>query len=184
MQNPSEQLKTIPLTLLIPDLLKQFNKPTLLGQRDVTLTKSDMDTIAQALEVGEPLPSLTQDIANALADIVQESINLLNEKFSLSFEKSLRTTDISDVADWETTADFLEVANYKSNAELRISAGTSIMVFLGDLRFASYLMTVIEVDANANDVDAMIAKRALSQTLSININADDWHNQVSNALTK
>ncbi|GAB5492267.1 MAG: hypothetical protein Phog2KO_24820 [Phototrophicaceae bacterium] len=174
MQNPAEQLKTVPLTILVPDLLKQFNKATLLGQRGVRLTKIELDAIGNALAEGQVLPDNISAINTALSDIIQESVDLLAEKFSLSVEQSLQTSTISDVADWETTADFLEIANEKSNAELRISAGISLMVFLGDVSLADYLLTVIRVDAGANDVDAMIAKRALSHYAKIEIDADDW----------
>lgn len=178
MDNPAEQLKTVPLTILVPDLLKQFNKPSLLGQRGVTLTKSDMDAIAEALEQQHPLPANTQAICDALADIVRESVTVLDEQFSLSVEQALQIHDISEVAAWETTADFLEIANIKSNAELRISAGCSLMAFLGDVSLAEHLLTVIKVDAGTNDVDAMIAKRALSTHTQIDIDADDWLAQI------
>ena len=184
MQNPSEQLKNIPLSMLIPDLLKQFNKPTLLAQRNITLTKSDMDAISKSLTDDADLLDIVPSLTNALADIVQESVDFLHDKFGLSFEQSLRTTDISQVAAWETTADFLEIANHKSNAELRISAGTSLMVFLRDLRFANYLLTVIDVDDNTDDVDAMIAKRALSHTLKVAIDSENWLEMIKKWLSQ
>lgn len=174
MQNPAEQLKTVPLSILVPDLLKQFNKPTLLGQRGVNLTKIEIDAMGEALAKGHDLPKNIADINTGLGDIVQESVTLLQEKFSLTVEQALKTSNISDVAEWETTADFLEIANEKSNAELRISAGCSLMAFLGDVSLAEHLLTVIEVDAGANDVDAMIAKRALSHFAQIDIDSEGW----------
>lgn len=174
MQNPAEQLKTVPLTLLLPDLLSQFNKPTLLGQRDVKLVKADMDAIAIALQTDKPLPEISTAIIPAMQDIVRESIAQLDDRFGLSFRQALVTSDISEVAEWETTADFLEIANIKSNAELRISAGTSILAFLGDVTLADHLLTVIAVDGGANDVDAMIAKRALSTYATLDIEAENW----------
>lgn len=174
MQNPTEQIKTVPLTILVPDLLKQFNKPTLLGQRGVQVSKSEIDSIGEALAEGQSLPDNVAEINLALRDIVQESITLLDEKFGLTFEQALQTSNISDVGDWKTTADFLEIANEKSNAELRISAGSSLLAFLGDVNLAEHLLTVIEVDAGANDVDAMIAKRALSHYAGVDIDAEDW----------
>ena len=174
MQNPAEQLKTIPLTILIPDLLKQFNKLTLLGKHSINLSKIEMNAIAEALTEQKALPEKVPVINNALYEIVQESITLLDNRFKLTFEESLKTTDISDVAEWQTTADFLEIANEKSNAELRISAGCSLMVFLADTRLADYLLAVIRVDDGLNDVDAMIAKRALSHYAKLDIDAEDW----------
>lgn len=182
MQNPGEQLKTLPLTILVADLLKQFNKPTLFIQRGVNLTKAEMDAIATALEKQQALPEKVASINDALADIIGESLTLLDNKFGLSFEQSLRTLDISDVAEWETTSDFLEIANEKSNAELRISAGVSLMVFLKDVRLVAHLLTVIRVDDGINDVDAMIAKRAISHYTGVDMDATDWLVQVEKGL--
>jgi len=182
MQNPAEQLKKVPLSILVTDLLKQFNKPTLLAQRNVTLTKAEMDAIGEALVNRKTLPEKVTGINAAMADIVNESVTVLDEKFGLTFEQALNTTDISSVAEWETTADFLEIANEKSNAELRISAGCSLMAFLGDASLAKHLLTVIHVDAGANDVDAMIAKRALSHHTGVDIDAVDWVARVKEKL--
>ena len=182
MQNPAEQLKNIPLTILVPDMLKQFNKLTLLGQHGINLSKLEMDAIAETLTEGKALPENASAINNALYDIVQESITLLDDRFSLNFAKALETTDISDVADWHTTADFLEIANEKSNAELRISAGCSLMVFLGDVRLANHLLTVIRVDDGVNDVDAMIAKRALSYYAKLDMDAEDWLTKIEKTI--
>lgn len=184
MQNPAEQLKTVSLMILVPDLLKQFNKITLLGQRGINLSKLEMDAIAEALINRQALPEKVAAINAAMRDIVQESITLLDKKFSLSFEQALKTSDISAVADWETTADFLEIANEKSNAELRISAGCSLMAFLGDVSLADYLLTVIQVDAGANDVEAMIAKRALSHNANIDIDAEDWLTKIAKLINQ
>ncbi|MGB7337483.1 MAG: hypothetical protein WBC91_01215 [Phototrophicaceae bacterium] len=184
MENPAEQLKKVPLTLLVPDLLKQFNKPSLLAQRGVILSKVEIDDIGEAVNQQQPLPDNTRAICEALADIVRESLVVLDDEFSLSFERALQTLDISDVAAWETTADFLEIANIKSNAELRISAGCSLMVFLGDASLAKHLLTLIKVDAGTNDVDAMIAKRALSTYAKVDIDADDWLMQITETLAK
>lgn len=182
MQNPAEQLKNITLAILVPDMLKQFNKLTLLGQRGINLSKIEMDAIAEALTEGNALPEKVPAINDALHEIIQESITLLDERFGLTFEKSLKTMDISDVANWHTTADFLEIANEKSNAELRISAGCSLMAFLGDVRLAKHLLTVIRVDDGVNDVDAMIAKRALSHYAKLDMDAEDWLTKIETVI--
>ncbi|MEO0597122.1 MAG: hypothetical protein AAF126_13500, partial [Chloroflexota bacterium] len=171
------------LTILLPDLMKQFNKPTLLGARDVTLTKAQMDAIATALTEKNTLPDTVPAINDALADIIRESENELQDRFSLDFATALRTTDISAVAEWESTADFLEIANHKSNAELRISAGASLMTFLGDGRFGHHLLSVIDVDAGINDVDAVIARRALSQFAGVAYDAGNWREAVESKLS-
>src|SRR5688572_7055574 len=128
----ADQLLQVPLQHLIPDLLRQFHKPTLLGNYDINLSKADMDNIAEIVEKRETLPDLVAAINDALAAIVQESVEELQQRFGLTFAESLAKTDMSDIGGWQTTAEFLEIANHKNNAELRISAGTSLMVFLGD----------------------------------------------------
>jgi hypothetical protein len=178
----TEQLMQVPLQQLVIDLLRQFNKPTLLGKHRVSLNKAEMDMIAEAVAHQDTLPTMAQEINAALAQIVQESVAELQTRFGLTFAESLAKIDLSEVSDWQTTAEFLEIANHKSNAELRISAGTSLMVLLGDVRYADYLFSVIDVDGGLDDVDAMIAKRALAYHTQIGLDAEDWETQVKAAL--
>jgi hypothetical protein len=86
------------------------------------------------------------------------------------------------IGGWESTADFLELANTKSNAELRISLGASLLAFFGDKRAAEQLFTVIELDAGIEDVDALIAKRALSAYAKIDLDSADWEEKVKAAI--
>jgi hypothetical protein len=174
----TDQLLQVPLTHLITDLMRQFNKPTLLGKYDLNLSKPAMDTIAELVEKREPLPDVVEVINDALASIVRDSVDELQLRFGFTFAESLAKTDMSDIGGWETTAEFLEIANHKNNAELRISAGTSLMVFLGDARFAPYLFTVIHNDNGLDDVDAMIAKRALSHHTQVALDANNWEAKV------
>jgi hypothetical protein len=168
----------MPLEQLIADLLKQFNKPTLLGARGVVLSKAEIDEIALTCTNQQSLPDSVASIITALADIVQESSTELQNRFGLTFAESLAQTDMSAVGNWETTAEFLEIANHKSNAELRISAGVSLMAFLGDVRYAEHLFTVMQQDKGLDDVDAVIARRALATYSGIRLEADDWETQV------
>jgi hypothetical protein len=178
----ADQLLQVPLQHLIPDLLRQFSKPTLLGKYDINLSKADMENIAESVEKRETLPDSVAAINDALAAIVQESVDELQQRFGLTFTESLAKIDMSDISGWQTTAEFLEIANHKNNAELRISAGTSLMVFLGDVRLAAYLFTVIHNDNGLDDVDAMIAKRALSHHTQVGLDAADWETKVRAAL--
>jgi hypothetical protein len=178
----ANQLLQVPLPLLIPDLLRQFSKPTLLGKYDINLSKAEMDNIAERVEKRETLPDSVVAINDALADIVRESVDELQQRFGLTFAQSLAKTDMSDIGGWQTTAEFLEIANHKNNAELRISAGTSLMMFLGDARLAAYLFTVIHNDNGLDDVDAMIAKRALSHYTRIAVDIADWEAKIRAAL--
>ncbi|MDQ7024410.1 MAG: hypothetical protein Q9P44_02505 [Anaerolineae bacterium] len=181
----TDQLRQIPLQHLLPDLLRQFNKPTLLGKHGIEVSKIMMDSIAEAVANREALPDIVAEINEAMSQIVQESMDDLKSRFEMSFAESLSKTDISDIGTWETTAEFLEIANHKNNAELRISAGTSLMVFLGDVRHADTLFTVIKHDNGLDDVDALIAKRALAHYTQIpldSIDSDEWQKGVRQRL--
>lgn len=176
MLNPSDELKKLPQAILIADLLKQVNKPSLLGARGIQLSKEDIDRIAATSEADK-------DLRDALLDIVEESLHELKERFGFSYGESLRSQDMSVISGWETTAEFLELANYKVNAELRISLGASLLAFFGDKREAEHLLTLIEADAGLNDVDALIAKRALSHYAKLDLDSPDWEAKVKEALS-
>jgi hypothetical protein len=173
--NPSDQLKKLPLATLLADLLKQINKPSLLGARGIRLSHEEITKIAETVEAEKAL-------LDAIFDIVQESLDELKTRFGFSYEESLKTQDMNAIGGWETTADFLELANTKSNAELRISLGASLLAFFGDKRAAEQLFTVIEMDAGIEDVDALIAKRALSAYAKIDLDSADWEEKVKAAI--
>jgi hypothetical protein len=180
MFNPAEELNKLPLASLLADLLKQVNKPSLLGARGIRLSHEEIEAIAAKVEAHE-----SQDnklLWEALLDIVQESLTELKTRFGFSYAESLQTQDMNAIGGWETTAEFLEIANHKSNAELRISLGASLLAFLGDKRAAEHLFTVIVADAGLNDVDALIAKRALSHYAKVEMNSSDWEAKVKAAL--
>jgi hypothetical protein len=173
--NPSDQLKKLPLATLLADLLKQLNKPSLLGARGIHLRHEEITKIAETVEAEKAL-------RDAIFDIVQESLAELKSRFGFSYEESLKTQDMNAIGGWESTADFLELANTKSNAELRISLGASLLAFFGDKRAAEQLFTVIELDAGIEDVDALIAKRALSAYAKIDLDSSDWEEKVKAAI--
>ena len=177
----SSQLQTIPAAQLVADLLRQFNKPTLLGAYDLVFTKSELDMIAAAAANHE-IPQSAETINKAMRQLIQQSLDLLRERFGFTYAESIATTDMGAIDGWETTAEFLEIANEKNNAELRISAGASLMAFFGDLRFAEQLFTVMENDQGLDDVDALIARRALSHAAQIAFADPDWREKVEAAI--
>ena len=65
------------------------------------------------------------------------------------------------MADWESTADLLSIANDKAIAEQEIVIASALLVACGRSEYASYLIDVIEDDAGLMDVDAVIARRIL-----------------------
>lgn len=157
---------------LVVILLRQFKR--LMAERGLDLTDAELQQVGQlAADYALDDPRIPQ-ITAVLNQIVQESIDLL-AGWDLSFAQSLRT-DMTDLK-WETTADFLEIANEKVNAEIRISAGSALMVALGDYQNAKHLMEAIDYDLSTEgrlDVDAVIAKRALLHAARIELTEPDW----------
>lgn len=173
--NPTNSLKTAPLVEIIMLLLRQFKR--LLAQAEVELTTDDMTAIGQAAAAYQPMPAKVTAIKTVMAQLVDESLDVLQTRFQRSFAESL-ATDMNTIGGWETTAEFLDIAEAKSNAELRISAGASLLALLGDAQFADCLLRVIEHDAGADDVDAIFARRALAHHTQIPDIMPDWLEQV------
>jgi hypothetical protein len=169
--NPARPLLTAPVEDLLNLLVRQFAR--LLHEQDVALTTEHSDAIIQAAASHQPLPPGGDAVVEALARLVTESEQELQTRFSLDFATALKTT-MNDIDGWQTTADFLEMANYKSNAELRISAGSALLLLLDDSRFAHHALTVIVHDGGVMDVDATIARRALCHNARIDPLGDDW----------
>ncbi|MDX1991685.1 MAG: hypothetical protein SF029_04825 [bacterium] len=167
---------------LVTILLRQFKR--LLAERGVKLTDAETQQIgesvaqravAQRIDAGEQIPA----IRAAMVEIVAESVQVLGQ-WNLTFAQSL-ATPMTEMPGWETTADFLELANEKVNAEVRVSAGSSLLVALGDVRYAHFLVEAIEHDLEALgqlDVDAIIGRRALLFASGIDGDAPDWVEQV------
>lgn len=172
--NPAENLLGAPIEDLLIILLRQFKR--LLDERRVDLSDSQIKTLARNIADNQPLDTtLTEALRGALTDIIAESEGVLR-RWSPSFANSLRT-EMETITGWETTAEFLEIANEKSNAELRISAGSALAVALGAQEFAPYLLEVIDYDNGMNDVDAVFARRLLCFAADIDPNAPDWLEQ-------
>lgn len=170
--NPTQNLRNAPIQDLVVVLLKQFQR--LLKERGVSLTLAQMEAIGQASAGERDYPPQTETARRLLVELIEESLAYLQERFGWSFGASL-ARDMTSIDDWQTTADFLEIANHKSNAELRISAGASLLVMLGDVSWAHLLLDVIDADAGAQDVDAMFALRALAHVDDGDWDAPDWY---------
>lgn len=168
---------------LVTILLRQFKR--LLSDRGVSLTDAELQAMGSAVASDQQPPAQAAVICEALATIVKESEGVL-ASWKLTFARSLMT-DMNQMPGWETTADFLTVANEKVNAEVRISAGAALMVALGDLRYAHYLIQAVEHDYEVYgqlDVDAVIARRALLFASGIDGASSGWFVQVKAWLEK
>lgn len=158
---------------LVTILLRQFKR--LLAERGVELSDKDMQEIGVEVAERRTNPARLQPINDALVDIIAESEGVLGA-WKLTFAESLKT-EMTDMTNWETTAEFLDVANEKINAEVRISAGSSLMLALGDRRNLAHVIQTIRHDLDTHgklDVDAMLAKRTATFAYQILDDDPDW----------
>ncbi|MBZ0290845.1 MAG: hypothetical protein K8I30_24675, partial [Anaerolineae bacterium] len=100
-----------PIDELLSVLLRQLKRP--LAAHGVTLTDADAQKLARDCAAGKPLT--LPELVPALIAVVTESEGVL-ATMGLTFIEAL-DTPMDRVPGWETTAEFLELANEKSNAE-------------------------------------------------------------------
>lgn len=161
---------------LISILIRQFKR--LLADQGVALNEDMIRQIGQDIAQHHPLNEQAIAIRDALPALIQDSVDVL-AGWDLTFAQSLKT-EMTDMPGWETTADFLDVANEKINAEVRISAGASLLTALGDRRYAGFLLQAIEHDLQTTgrlDVDAVIARRTLLYAAGIAEDDATWLEQ-------
>lgn len=148
--------ETWPFDHLIATLLKQFKRP--LAARNVTLTDAEAQRIGRAVAAREQPDETATRVRAALVGIIAESEAVL-ARWGLTFAQSLQT-GVDVLPGWESTAEFLALAEEKANAEIRIGAGAALLAALGDLRYAAYLFQQIE--RAPDEVEAVIARRVLT----------------------
>ncbi|MCB9450133.1 MAG: hypothetical protein H6672_01770 [Anaerolineaceae bacterium] len=165
-------LYTAPLDDLLTLLLRQFKR--LLAEKGVEMDDAAIKTTAEAackqVFSGEHIPALRE----ALVALVTESEGVL-ARWNLTFPQALDTS-MNAIPGWESTSEFLEIANEKANAELRIAAGGTLLVALGDNRYVAYLLAAI--DYAPDEVETIIAKRVLLSISGINGDVADWRTQL------
>lgn len=141
---PTERAQTFadaPIGDLIGVLLRQMRRP--LASHDFTMTDTEAVRMAHEWVEKHTLDSHDKLVA-ALVKTVTESQDVLT-KMGLTFEKAL-DTDMNNLGGWQTTAEFLELANEKSNAELRIAVGAALALAFGDSRFKPALDHLVNGD--------------------------------------
>lgn len=158
------------LAELLAILLRQFRRP--LAAHGVILSDAEAAEIASAAVERVPLTEKAQTARKALIELVAESERVL-AGWNLTFEQSL-DTEMGAIPGWTTTAEFLEVANEKANAELRISTGAALLVALGDYRYTHQLLYIVEHSGADADLDEVIARRVLLFVSGINADESDW----------
>jgi hypothetical protein len=151
----AEALNNAPLDDLLIILLRQYKR--LLAERGIELTEAAIKHITEAVMQRSSLDSQAIAVRDALIEIVTESEGVL-ARWNLTFEQSLKTT-MTDMPGWESTSDFLEIANEKANAELRIASASALIAALGDLRYSAYLHQAIDYDPD--EFESVVARRIL-----------------------
>jgi hypothetical protein len=146
--------ETAPYEELFTVLLRQFKRP--LAGHGIDLSDQDAAVIAGHIVRGEQ-NNHTKAMIQGLIDVIAESEHVL-EQWGLPFEKSL-DVKMENLDTWESTAEFLDLANEKINAELRISAASALILALGDARYMPYLQHLANGDYGD---ETIIARRALA----------------------
>lgn len=148
--------RAAPLGDLLAILLRQFRRP--LAERGIHLTDPEAEALAHAIAERRGDNARIAPLREALAALVEASRGLL-AGWNLTFQQSL-DTEISAIPGWESTAEFLEIAEQKANAELRISTGGALLLALGDQRCVDDLRFL--VGRGDDDLDGVIAGRVLA----------------------
>jgi len=157
LPNRTAAYENAPLDDLLAILLRQFKRP--LKSHDVDLTDADAERLAKAITAGEGLDEQGIAVRDAFRALVAESEGVLGE-WTLTFEQSL-DTPMDAMPGWESTADFLEIANVKSNAELRISTGSILLLALGDDSRVGHVRFLATRPPDVADLDSILARRVL-----------------------
>lgn len=163
---------------LLAILLRQFRRP--LAGQGIDLSDAEAEAIAHDIAERRAAADQIRALREALAALVEESRGVL-AGWNLTFQQSL-DTEINDIPGWASTAEFLEVAGEKANAELRISTGGALLAALGDLRYAPDLLFLVE--RGEDDLDAVIARRVLLFAGGISDDNPDWREKLRTWIEK
>jgi carboxypeptidase Taq len=166
----SHTFETAPYDELFTVLLRQFKRP--MKPYGVDLSDEDAAAVARGIVSGIP-DSHAHPVLDALTGVVSESEVVLS-RWGLTFEKALEVK-IDEMPGWESTAEFLDLANEKSNAELRIAAGSVLVMVLGDRRYVGH---VLHLAAGNYAEDTIIAQRALTFASKVELDTPSWLDKV------
>ncbi|MCY3778978.1 MAG: hypothetical protein OXG78_01595 [Chloroflexi bacterium] len=162
-QTSLEKLNSLPFDALLLMLLDYF-RPALEWQA-VSLSADEARGIAAALAEGRRCRSASPLVA-AVAEMVETQLRLLRDRWGLDLAGALRA-DMSDIGPWTTTAEYIEVANIKTEAETQIVLGAALLAAAGRREYADYLIDAVECADGDSDVDAAIARRVLLELRGI-----------------
>lgn len=150
--------RNAPFAELMTVLLRQLRRP--LAAHGLDLTDADCERIGGEIARCERMTESGEKLRAALNAVIDESAGVLG-KWGLTFETSLKT-GADTLPGWETTAEFLELASDKANAELRFSTGAALLSASGDPRYLPTLQFLASGEAGEySDVEQVIAWRVL-----------------------
>jgi hypothetical protein len=174
-RNRADNASNWEIDKLIAILLRQFKR--LIAERGLDLTEAAIQRLALDAASQGPNSEDAANVRRAMIAVVDESLAQLAQ-WGLDYPRAL-ATPMDQMPGWETTADFLELANAKGNAELRISAGASLLAFMGEARFAWALLACYDHGHDDHeDVDAVIARRALAFVSGLPADSPDWRDRI------
>ena len=154
---PREKLNKAPISEVLLMLLSHLRAA--LADAGLALSGDANRELAAALASGDPHPS-REALTTTLTALVDDSLKALQAGWNLDFAAALGA-DASALGAWETTAEYLELANKKAELETRIVTASALLVAAGRGEYAQHLQDVIAQDAGAMDVDAIVAGRIL-----------------------
>lgn len=172
LPNRAAPLYTAPLADLLVVLLRQLKR--IFADQGIHLSDAEIYALAHDVVQKQASAAQTQPVQAALLKIIAESEAVL-ERWNLTFIQSLGTA-MDAIPGWETTSDFLEIANAKVNAELRISTAAALLVALGDYRYGAYLLAAF--DHASQEPEGIIARRVLLFASGVDGDAADWRVQL------
>ena len=172
--SPAERLDKAPLSEVILMLLQYFR--AYLAENNLTLGADEARELAQALAAGQRHVRV-ETLTGTIAKLVDGCITSLRVRWQMDYPTALRA-ELSDIGPWQSTAEFLELANDKAEAETQIALGAALLVADRRSEYAPYLINVIEYDAGALDLEATVARRLLLHVSGIDGAQSDWLAQV------
>ena len=137
----AQTFATAPMQDILYVVLRQLRRP--LASKGVDISDAEAQNLAAARIAGEALAR--PELIAALLAVIEESEAVL-AALGLTYVKSL-DTDMATLGGWETTADFIDLAERKSNAELRITLAAGMALAYGqEQRYLRYLMHTAKGD--------------------------------------
>jgi hypothetical protein len=156
-----------PLGELLTVLLRQWRRP--LARHGITYTDAEAAALGEAIARRDDDPRFP-GLKAALAALLAESEAAL-AAWGQTYASSL-AAPMDAIPGWESTAEFLDVAERKANAELRIGTGSALLAALGEKSAAGHLITLVR--RGVTDLDSAIARRVLLFASGLPADDPDW----------